>query len=293
MHRFVVLSCLLPGLLLVAIVGVAAVGTAATAAGDESKKEEAWLPVVEPKYESEPRYGLLVFGEKAEHRIWVVFDGDVVYIDRNANGDLMDSGERVEAPPFEGSPSPFALRERRVVLGSVEVDGRTHHGLEIVQSVYRRVIGPLGRQEDEREFFQSVIDEYHREGVGGVGYLVVVGLDSSCYGFGQEPGKKRLAHTAFRDADGPLVFAKCAVDAPRLRFGGPLEARLGAGVQLARGRESEVRVFLGNAGSGPGSFVQMGYGLVPPGAHPVIEITYPAVGLQKSVKHRAKLMRRC
>lgn len=51
----------------------------------------------DPVYKSTPRYALLVFGPRAEHRAWFVVDGDeVAYIDRNGNGDLTDPDERIE-----------------------------------------------------------------------------------------------------------------------------------------------------------------------------------------------------
>ena len=51
----------------------------------------------EPVYRSTPRYALLAFGLRAEHRAWFVVDGDdVAYIDRNGNGDLTDPDERIE-----------------------------------------------------------------------------------------------------------------------------------------------------------------------------------------------------
>src|SRR5262249_30448580 len=42
----------------------------------------------EPVYQSKPKYGLLVFGPHARTRVWLVLDGDVLYADRNGNGDL-------------------------------------------------------------------------------------------------------------------------------------------------------------------------------------------------------------
>jgi hypothetical protein len=49
----------------------------------------------EPKYTTEPRYALLVFGPTAEKRVWLVLDGEVLYVDRNGNGDLTEVDERV------------------------------------------------------------------------------------------------------------------------------------------------------------------------------------------------------
>src|SRR6476620_9818007 len=44
-----------------------------------------------------PRFGLLVFGPEARHRVWLVLDGDTLHVDRNGNGDLTDAGETVAA----------------------------------------------------------------------------------------------------------------------------------------------------------------------------------------------------
>jgi hypothetical protein len=48
----------------------------------------------EPAYTSKPKYCLLVFGPKANTRVWLVLDGDVLYADRNGNGNLTEKGER-------------------------------------------------------------------------------------------------------------------------------------------------------------------------------------------------------
>jgi hypothetical protein len=50
----------------------------------------------EPTYQSKsPKYCLLVFGPEAAARVWLVLDGDVLYVDRNGNGDLTEDGERI------------------------------------------------------------------------------------------------------------------------------------------------------------------------------------------------------
>src|SRR5215212_7175934 len=49
----------------------------------------------EPAYRSRPRYLLLVFGLRADTRVWLVEDGETIYVDRNANGDLTEPGEAV------------------------------------------------------------------------------------------------------------------------------------------------------------------------------------------------------
>jgi hypothetical protein len=52
----------------------------------------------EPAYRTKaPKYCLLVFGREGKNRVWLVQDGDALYVDRNGNGDLTEPGEKVAA----------------------------------------------------------------------------------------------------------------------------------------------------------------------------------------------------
>jgi hypothetical protein len=77
----------------------------------------------EPRYQSTaPTYCLLVFGQQARTRVWLVLDREAktVFIDRNGNGDLTEENERVTAPAgafdlgdvteADGQPSHTDLR---------------------------------------------------------------------------------------------------------------------------------------------------------------------------------------
>jgi hypothetical protein len=73
----------------------------------------------EPVYTAkQPLYGVLVFGPRADKPIWMALDKskpdaacyDVLYLDRNADGDLTASEERLIAKSPEGSPL-FTLAE--------------------------------------------------------------------------------------------------------------------------------------------------------------------------------------
>src|SRR5262245_47600041 len=69
--------------------------TTVTARGADLTKIDRTI-AKEPAYESEsPSYGLLVFGPEAKSRAWLVLDGDILYVDRNCNGDLTEEGERL------------------------------------------------------------------------------------------------------------------------------------------------------------------------------------------------------
>jgi hypothetical protein len=51
----------------------------------------------EPAYKSKPKYCLLVLGPEAKTRVWLVQDGNILYVYRNGNGDLTEPGEKVAA----------------------------------------------------------------------------------------------------------------------------------------------------------------------------------------------------
>src|SRR4051794_7011077 len=49
----------------------------------------------QPRYSGKTHYALIVIGPRAEHRSWLVMDGDeTLYFDRNGNGDLTDAEDR-------------------------------------------------------------------------------------------------------------------------------------------------------------------------------------------------------
>src|SRR5262249_13440808 len=48
----------------------------------------------EPVYSKAPKYCLVVFGAEAKFRVWLIIDGDALYVDLNGNGDLTEKGER-------------------------------------------------------------------------------------------------------------------------------------------------------------------------------------------------------
>jgi hypothetical protein len=75
----------------------------------------------EPVYKSAPKYCLLVFGEKADTQIWMVLDGNTLYVDRNGNGDLTEPGETWT----NGNGPHFTINQ------IVERDGTKHETLEV------------------------------------------------------------------------------------------------------------------------------------------------------------------
>ena len=62
-----------------------ALGWAGTPARPADLKKVDRAIVKEPKYTSQPYYALLVFGPEAKTRIWLVVDGEVLYVDCGYN----------------------------------------------------------------------------------------------------------------------------------------------------------------------------------------------------------------
>jgi hypothetical protein len=121
----------------------------------------------EPAYQSKtPKYGLLVFGPEAKSRAWVVLDGDILYVDRNCNGDLTEAGERlvIKNPKRNKKPgTSSAVDSMSVVI--TDCDGAKHpvtfrltstgvglvarcHGSQYVGSTYRDDMPFAARPQD-------------------------------------------------------------------------------------------------------------------------------------------------
>jgi hypothetical protein len=106
---------------LLAFLGCTVLGASAVSAQaiDLSKIERTIRK--EPVYKGKPKYWLLVFGPKAKTRVWLVLDGDVLYVDRNGDGDLTGAGKRIEA----NGKSPTFLRFEFPIPSS---NGKTQYG---------------------------------------------------------------------------------------------------------------------------------------------------------------------
>jgi hypothetical protein len=97
-----------------------------TAATDLSKIDRSIAK--EPAYESKPKYCLVVFGLGAKTRVWLVVDGNVLYADRNSDGDLTGKDERFPIQYGPGKTFPVGTITPRdgndPVLLVVEFAGR-------------------------------------------------------------------------------------------------------------------------------------------------------------------------
>lgn len=208
----------------------------------------------EPKYQSKPKYCLLVFGPEAKTRVWLVLDpgARLLYVDRNGNGDLTEKGERVE--PHEAN---FDIRSYRPV----------------------DIAGTDGKPKYTKLSVVHVATEAGAEGVrvGPEGFDISVEVKGKAQSahvksFGDKPQDAPVVHF-----DGPLTFAL---------FDAPSQV-------LARGKEGgALTVWIGTPGGDQGTFAPIACNVVPADVHPTAEIEFPGKGGEPT-KAKVTLDHRC
>src|SRR2546426_2605494 len=116
-------------------VGLSLAGwTAPAQAADLEKTERAIRK--EPVYQTkDPKYCLLVFGPEAKTRVWLVLDGDTLYVDRNGNGDLTEPDEKVKGKTQGEGERQYTEFE----VGDLRDGPHTHRQLTVTVRDLRRM----------------------------------------------------------------------------------------------------------------------------------------------------------
>ena len=124
-------------------------------------------PSEEPRYQSKPLYALLVFGQERERRVWMVLDGNALYVDRDADGDLTEPEEKLvpDNPTdgsnlFSGSGSHTHYDVYDIVIDIGPTDGES---LETTHFVLHRWV-PAADFVPRSEFDRRVLGERQRLG---------------------------------------------------------------------------------------------------------------------------------
>lgn len=215
----------------------------------------------EPVYKNKPKYCLFVFGPEAAFRVWTVLDGDVLYVDRNGNGDLTDEDEKI-LPQKSEQPNSQNLS---FTVKSLSDGTLVHNNLRM--SVVKKT--------DQT----CTIDMY---------------VEVQLPGFQGGATDGRVEHTAGADPSGTLAFADSPKDASIVHFGGPLQLELIEKQTLKVNRGHDLRLGIGTIGVGVGSFGFIGEGqVIPKGAFPKVEITFAAKDGQPPAKTLYELKERC
>jgi hypothetical protein len=225
----------------------------------------------EPTYQSkQPQYCLMVFGPDARTRVWVVLDGDVLYLDRNGNGDLTDPGARIAGEEIvRNHPErPDVEVMRRFELTRLKAGG-----------------GPLLTCRPEVEWFQ-VVQLVPRADWHDQAWVKLQQEQPEDFVVNTKPGRSQRAK--FR-------FATSPQEAPILLFNGPRRFTLSGQFDQLRfrpGESCELAVELHTRGWN--ATVRTELQGVPEDAHPVAEIEFPPGRPgQAPTRVRVELKERC
>jgi hypothetical protein len=243
----------------------------------------------EPAYASkQPRYCLLVFGPQAATRVWLVIDGDFLYIDRNGNGDLTEPGERVRFAAFRAAgEGPIA--EAREAEAGVVWEGKLKHERLVVKQ--QRVRKSYTAKEPWEVALLAGVDK----GGDDLVYQVSVFLEIRPRSGDPIRIAGRVHQSAGTDGAGFLQFADRPEAAPVVHFRGPLQMGLHVPQRLPLGAEGgNLEALVGTPGLGKGTFAAVSYdGLITAGASPVAEIEFPAASGGSLSRARYILPHRC
>jgi len=241
----------------------------------------------EPAYQTKtPRYGRLVFGKEGKDQVWIVHDGDLLYVDRNGNGDLTDPGERIERQKprkgFEEAPS------RTFEIGEIRLGGLTHKRFELLATPLKEFANEtLGRRP---EFKEEIKKDPEAIVYRLIGEVEVPGIKG-----GGAEGRLSV-RGSYSDTQGFLTFGNRATNAPAIRLGGPIQVDFyEEKPQLRLGYAIDMFLSIGFPGQGPGTFAAIEYeGTLPTELKPVAEIeVVPASQGVPPYRERYELPSRC
>jgi hypothetical protein len=232
----------------------------------------------EPAYQTKsPRYCLLVFGPAAKTRVWLVQDGDFLYVDRNGNGDLTEKGKRIEANRKDKEYRDFQA-------GDITDGSLTHTGL----SVYQLAVSP-----------ESVANDKEFARIKGANpqpwtWWVRVAAERPTEDARSLP--KRIHYLVNGDGTGYLLFGDRPETAPIIHLNGPWTFALQDVKQRLRvGHASKLQVGVGTMGIGPGTFSWVIYNdTIPADAYPVARFSLPSKQSgSKPIERTVTFKKRC
>lgn len=254
---------------------LAALLPASLAAADLTKIDRALRK--EPAYKNSPKYCLLVFGPKADFRVWLVQDGDVLYVDRNGNGDLTDKDEQVKN---KNAGSEYHVFE----AGSVS-DGTLTH-TELMVTCSRTTQAAV---EDDREW-----KRVNAQKGGPMMWTVRVQAERSAADARKLP--KRIGYVANGDQNGNLLFGDRPEAAPIVHFNGPWTLALQDWkAKLTAGHKTMLQIGVGTFGVGGGTFSFVLYrDTIPETVYPVADVRFPSSEKgSEPIKRQYVLKERC
>jgi hypothetical protein len=236
----------------------------------------------EPVYQTkQPKYCLLVFGPEARHRVWLVQDGEILYVDRNGNGDLTEPGKKVTVKKGENSDPKEGVYDFEA--GDIPEGKLLHRNLRVG-------VAKLTEWADREETLKAHLVKHPQARV----YILAMEVEAPGWkSIGV--GGRLLQSTYLCDAQGVFTWSDRPETAPVLHFRGPWHlVPYGKLPRLTGGRQEDFVLGLGTPGIGPGSVVYTSYeNMVPEKLFPRVEIIFPPRPGEPPLKELYELKERC
>ena len=206
-----------------------------------------------------PEFCRVLFpGSEPATAILLIIDGSTLYVDRNANGDITEDNERVQAE----RNSQLSERDHLFKIGEIKVGNHVHESMNLLvvplENYDRNIssISQLLKTNPQANAYQ-LWGEIQREQLVGSGN-----------------GGRVVMKAGIMDTDGILQFGPSPELTPLIDFAGPLEVRLLEETRLRPGSDTEVVVAAGTKGTGPGTFSVVSYeNVIPENVWPRLTLT--------------------
>lgn len=230
---------------------------------------------------AKPEYCLLVFGADAHKRVWLVRDGNVLYVDRNGNGDLTDPDDRVEVNREESNLDDGILYFH---AGNIPDGERLHKDLRV--SWYK--VDHLADEDDRVKALMAKNPKWR-------GCTTNLDIDMPGQHGGGIDGRV-TERTSVQDENGYLEFTTDPSSAPIIHYDAPWQITFYNQTPTWHlGGLERLNLAVGSPGIGPGTTAFVDYqGVITPESHPKVKVSYPPTANGKSPQEATyDLTQRC
>jgi hypothetical protein len=241
--------------------------------------------VKQPKYNGKTGYAMLKFGQKTPQDVWMILDGETLYLDLNGNGDLTEVGEKFTGKILGTKSEPTIHFE----IDKLAVGKKLHRGFNLwvtPQKTFEK--SPLIEG-------QSVAQARIKAKPDALTVRISVEVQAEkLQGNGHE--NRVLQYVLNGDDKGLNTLAEEERQAPVFHFDGPLEFVFQTSIteNWTGGQQADAYVAMITAGTSPGTSVQFGFDTLPTSLQPKLSIEYtPTDKTKPGTKDEVKLPERC
>lgn len=234
-----------------------------------------------PRFSGTPQFCFLEFPSSTDQHaeVLIALDGNKLYFDRNANGDLTEDGEAVESV---ADKTRMSERDLQFEIDEIKVGDRVHNSVKMT-------VAPLENYSRGEPEFAAIL----KENPAANACMIYAEIQDDRFR-GKGLDGRVIVSAGFSDMEGVLQFGDTIDDAPTIRFCGTLEIRPYQKTRLRPGATKDIVLVVGSSGMGPGTFASIGYeGVIPETAYPRMMLETKIAESNKTEITSQELKRRC